>query len=151
EDHAEEARFLELIAVVHGPGNRQLPLELKQVGPRRYEARFPTWGVGRYQVTAGTESDAALAERGPTDPDEPIVFAERVHGGFALPCSLEYMRYRAEPIGIEQILEQGQGRRLSPSMDGTQIYEVDRTVRQSTASLAEVWWVWLILTLLVLH
>ena len=48
--HHPEESMLEIQAQISGPHDREQSLALKQVGPRRYEARFPLWGKGRYQV-----------------------------------------------------------------------------------------------------
>ncbi len=152
EDHAEEARFLEMAAVVDGPDGNQQVVPLKQTGPRRYEGRFPLTGIGRYQIMATTQNGSVPDDSANLDPDgEPIRFAERVHGGFALPYSQEFMRFRADPITIEQITNATDGRILTPEMTGKEVYGVDRTVRRSSSPVADVWWLWLLIALLVLH
>lgn len=151
EDHAEEARFLELAAVVDGPDGDQQVIPLRQMGPRRYEGRFPLRGTGRYQVMATTQQSGPTPSDGGLAPDEPVRFGERVHGGFALPYSQEFMRFRADPITIEQIVDATQGRILTPEMTGKEIYGVERTVRQSSTPVADIWWLWLLIALLLLH
>ena len=53
EDYHPQESMLEIQAQVNGPHDRETSLSLKQVGPRRYEGRFPLWGKGRYQVRTG--------------------------------------------------------------------------------------------------
>jgi len=81
DDHSEEA-MLEVEAQINGPHQRARSLVLTQVGPRRYQGRFPLWGKGRYQVTlagaGGGRSETAM-------------------GGFALAYSPEYLRFSLRP------------------------------------------------------
>lgn len=51
EDFHPEEMFLDVAAQVSGPNDRREMITLKQVAPRRYQAQFPQWGAGRYQVT----------------------------------------------------------------------------------------------------
>ncbi|HEX6987424.1 MAG TPA: glutamine amidotransferase, partial [Planctomycetaceae bacterium] len=50
EDFHPEEMFLDVTATVIGPRDRTESVALRQVGPRRYQAKLPLWGEGRYQV-----------------------------------------------------------------------------------------------------
>ncbi|MBX3439355.1 MAG: hypothetical protein KF861_17845, partial [Planctomycetaceae bacterium] len=94
EDFHPDEAFLDLKATVAGPQNREQTLDLKQVGPRRYQATFPLWGTGRYQVMAV----GVAGER-----------ADRVHSGFIVPYSPEYLRFRSDPILLEEVRQRTGG------------------------------------------
>ncbi|MGE4003232.1 MAG: VWA domain-containing protein, partial [Planctomycetaceae bacterium] len=94
EDFHPEETFLDLKATVAGPRDREQSIDLKQVGPRRYQATFPLWGTGRYQVMAV----GAGGER-----------SDRVHSGFIVPYSPEYLRFRSDPILLEEVRERTGG------------------------------------------
>ena len=69
------------------------------MGPRRYRAELPLWGVGRYQVSV------AGAAAGRTD---------QAFAGFAVPYSAEYLRFRADPAALAEIARATGGRELGP-------------------------------------
>jgi hypothetical protein len=117
EDEAPQADFLRVEAMVAGPKEQKQTLQLEQVGPRRYEARFDLWGEGRYQVTVAGSAGARQ---------------ERVHGGFVVPYSQEYLRFRANPIVLEQIAQATGGRMLTGTEKGEQLYAIPREKRRST-------------------
>src|SRR6185503_12841183 len=103
EDFAMEESFLDLTARIAGPRNETVTVPLKQVAPRRYQATFPLWGKGRYQVMAAGIGTAAGKERN-----------EQAIGGFAVPYSPEYLRFRSDPILLKSIAERTGGRVLGP-------------------------------------
>ena len=104
EDSAQADTFLDLAAKVSGPRGESTTVPLRQVSPRRYQAHFPLWGKGRYQVmVAGTGSGAAGELR-----------TEQAVAGFAVPYSPEYLRFRSDPILLKQLAERTGGRVLSP-------------------------------------
>jgi uncharacterized membrane protein/Mg-chelatase subunit ChlD len=102
EDFAKDETFLDLTARIAGPRNETVTVPLKQVAPRRYQATFPLWGKGRYQVMAAGTGSAAGKERN-----------EQALGGFAVPYSTEYLRFRSDPILLKQIAERTGGRVLT--------------------------------------
>jgi hypothetical protein len=129
EDHHPDETFLQMHARVGGPRERAESVPLKQVGPRRYQATVPLWGRGRYQIMA-----APIA--GDRD-------TERALGGFIVPYSPEYLRFRSNPIILEQVQEKTGGRRLTPDPITSQeedpwgtaakeIYETRRSPKQSS-------------------
>ncbi len=109
EDFHPEVSFLEVRATVSGPRDRNETIPLKQIGPRRYQATVPLWGKGRYQVIAvgvsGDRSDQAI-------------------GGFIVPYSPEYLRFRSNPIVLNEISERTEGMNLSDLDDNTQRAEI---------------------------
>ena len=117
EDFSPELEFLEMGAVVIGPGNKRVELKLHQEGLRRYTGRFPLWGKGRYEVvaaTAGKESD------------------ERAIGSFVIPYSAEYLRFRSNPIALKEIAERTNGNILTPAATTAAIFpEKRKTVHTS--------------------
>ncbi|MCA9087750.1 MAG: VWA domain-containing protein, partial [Planctomycetaceae bacterium] len=52
EDFSPDESFLEVAAQVRGPGNQELTVPLRQIGPRRYQGTFPVNDKGRFQVSA---------------------------------------------------------------------------------------------------
>lgn len=80
EDFHPEESFLDVVAQVAGPRDQTETLQLKQVGPRRYQATFPLWGKGRYQV-------AAVGKGGERE--------DRSFGGFIVSYSPEYINFRS--------------------------------------------------------
>jgi hypothetical protein len=123
EDFAGAERFLEMEARVSGPRGENVSVPLRQIGPRRYQGQFPLWGKGRYQVV----SAAASAGSDQT---------EQVVGGFAVPYSPEYLRFRSDPILLKQIAERTGGRVLKAA--DVDIYHPARTSRESTRPVADL-------------
>lgn len=92
EDHGPDDALLDLHAELRGPGGATA-LDLVQVGPRRYEARFPLPTVGRYEVTVAAGD-------------------ERTHAGFVVPYGPEYARFRSDLDRLRQIAATTDGRML---------------------------------------
>lgn len=115
DDAAPRDSFLELQARVSGPRNETVTVPLKQTGPRRYQGEFPLWGKGRYTVLAA----GAGAGR-----------SERAVGGFAVPYSPEYLRFRSDPILLKKVAQETGGRLLTGRDDA--IFKVARTPRESS-------------------
>ena len=107
EDFHPEEAFLDLQARVAGPRDREQSVPLKQVGPRRYQATFPLWGTGRYQVMAVGKS----GERN-----------DRAHGGFIVPYSPEYLRFRSNPLLLERIRERTGGTLLTADSTADDVF-----------------------------
>ena len=122
EDYAQEVSFLEIEAVVVGPGNDRKTVTLKQTGPGRYEGRFPLSGQGRYQIAA-----AALGEGRD----------ERAFGGFVVPYSQEFLRFRHNPIVLKEIAEKTGGRRLTAEEGAKEIYGADRRTTKSDSPVTD--------------
>lgn len=122
EDYAEQGSFLELQSQVAGPDSQTRRIELRQVGPRRYEGRFDLWGEGRYQIMAMGAGDGR---------------DERVLGGFVVPYSSEFLRFRANPIVLAHIAEVTGGRMLTGEETGRQLYEVPRENRRSSRPIID--------------
>ncbi|MCA9075650.1 MAG: VWA domain-containing protein [Planctomycetaceae bacterium] len=116
EDFHPDESFLDLKATVAGPRDRTQTVDLKQVGPRRYQATFPLWGTGRYQVMAV----GASGER-----------EDRVHGGFIVPYSPEYLRFRSDPIALDEIRERTGGVVLDGESKAEDVFN-RRQPKQST-------------------
>jgi hypothetical protein len=132
EDYAAETRFLNVTAQVRGPQDRQMTVPLRQVAPRRYEARFELWGEGRYQAMA-------IASGGKE--------SERVHTGFVVPYSQEYLRFRANPILLRQVAERTGGRILRGDETAEQVYQVYRQPRRHSQPIFD--WFLIVLACLV--
>lgn len=99
EDFHPEEMFLDVAAEVTGPRDQSETIVLKQVGPRRYQANFPLWGKGAYQVMAAGKS----GER-----------EDRAMGGFIVSYSPEYVNFRSNWPVLQQIMEQTGGEQLDP-------------------------------------
>jgi uncharacterized membrane protein len=119
EDFAKEEGFLDLAARVTGPRGEAVDVPLRQVAPRRYQATFPLWGKGRYQVMAAGAGHTTGGER-----------TERALGGFAVPYSAEYLRFRSDPLLLRQIAERTGGRQLEAT--SAEVFAPARTPREST-------------------
>ena len=124
EDFGGAERFLEMEARVSGPRGESVSVPLRQIGPRRYQGQFPLWGKGRYQVIAAAAS-AGSEER-----------PEQAVGGFAVPYSPEYLRFRSDPILLKQIAERTGGRVLKAT--DFDLYHPARTSRESSRPVADL-------------
>ncbi len=121
EDFAKKESFMELKARVSGPRGEAIEIALKQVAPRRYQAAFPLWGKGRYQVAV-----AGLGMNG--DGGKPR--SEQAFGGFVVPYSPEYLRFKSDPILLKQIAERTAGRVLTPA--DIDLFHPARSTRESS-------------------
>ena len=117
EDFAPNSEFLNVYAKVATPDGEDQNVELKQTGPRRYEGRFQLGGQGRYQVMA-------LGKSGKRE--------ERMHGGFVVPYSAEFRRFRSNPINLNLIRDTTGGRDLDGTETGKDIFTIPRTAVQSS-------------------
>ena len=95
EDFHPEEMFLDVAARVSGPGNTELTVPLKQIGPRRYQGTFSARDKGRYQVSAtGKSGDRE----------------DRVHGGFIVSYSPEFLKFTSNWETLRQIKDVTQRR-----------------------------------------
>ncbi|NNJ25618.1 glutamine amidotransferase [Alienimonas chondri] len=171
EDFHPSERFLEISTSVAGPREKTESLPLVQVGPRRYQARLPLWGKGRYQVigrsvTAGggaLESPASetpvpegdtpmgtVAGANDAIEDAPVADdgTEQVAGGFILPYSAEYLRFRSDPIVLKNVAERTGGRVLVPDEETTKsLFTVDREPKRSSRPIFD--WLLIVLACLI--
>ena len=69
---------------------------------------------------------------------------EQALGGFAVPYSPEYLRFRSDPILLKEIAERTGGRVLTAG--DTDLYHPPRTVRESTRAVFD----WFLLALAIL-
>lgn len=97
EDFHPDEMFLDVAADVTGPRDQSETVPLRQVGPRRYQATFPLWGKGSYQVMVAGNS----GER-----------EDRAMGGFIVSYSPEYINFRSNWPVLQQIMEQTGGQLL---------------------------------------
>jgi Ca-activated chloride channel homolog len=133
EDFARDESFLDLTARIAGPRNETVTVPVKQIAPRRYQATFPLWGKGRYQVMTAGIGSAAGKERN-----------EQAFGGFAVPYSSEYLRFRSDPILLRQIAERTGGRMLSAN--DIDIFHPQRVTRESSRPVFD----WFLLALCIM-
>ncbi|MBN1808222.1 MAG: VWA domain-containing protein [Planctomycetes bacterium] len=123
DDYNPAASLLDIRARISGPLNRDETLLLKQAGPHRYEARVPVWGKGSYHVVvAGRTGDRA----------------EQAFGGYTVPYSTEYLRFRATPSVLRRIAENTGGRILTGAETGAELFGKTRKPRESTRSVVDV-------------
>ena len=130
EDFHPEESFLNVAARIAGPHDRKETVVLKQVSPRRYQAEVPLWGKGRYQVTA-------LGKSGERE--------DHANGGFIVPYSPEFLRFRSNPIVLEEIAQRTGGQRLDPDI-GTDIIYGRRDPKQSSNPVFD----WFLMALAIL-
>jgi len=122
QDHHPDAGFLEVGARVAGPRGYTEELRCRQVAPGRYEGTFQLRGTGRYRVACA----ATGGER-----------SETVVGGLVVPYSAEYMRFRANPLVLEQIADKTGGRVLTGDEDGAVLFRKDQPPRISSRSVLD--------------
>lgn len=103
EDFHPDEMFLDVAAQVSGPNDRRETISLKQVAPRRYQATFPQWGAGRYQVTL-------LGKAGQRE--------DRTTGGFIVSYSPEYLKFTSNWNILRQIQEETGGTLLTDTGKG---------------------------------
>ena len=109
EDFAEQESFLEIQARVSGPRDRTEFVPLKQVGPRRYQASVPLWGKGRYHIVAVPAGEDRKDDR--------------AFGGFIIPYSPEYLRFRSNPLVLNDIAARTGGELLDKDSTAEDIYD----------------------------
>ncbi len=107
EDFHPEEDFLEVAAKVSGPGGMELTVPLKQVGTRRYQGTFPVADKGQFQVTA-------LGKSGDRE--------DRIHGGFIVSYSPEFLKFTSNMSTLKEIKDQTQGRELDGTTTAEDIY-----------------------------
>ncbi|MFT5122519.1 MAG: putative membrane protein [Kiritimatiellia bacterium] len=126
EDYHEGASFLDFDVEINGPSRRPEKVRMKQVGPRLYRGEFPLEGKGRYQVlAAGSGGDRN----------------EQIMGGFAVPYSPEYLKFRADSISLKRIAEKTNGRVLSGTESPESFYATKRSPRLSSRPIFD-WFLW---------
>ncbi len=130
EDFHPEESFLNVAARIAGPHDRKETVVLKQVSPRRYQAEVPLWGKGRYQVTA-------LGKSGERE--------DHANGGFIVPYSPEFLRFRSNPIVLEEIAQKTGGQRLDP-VNATDVIYGRRDPKQSSNPVFD----WFLMALAIL-
>ena len=90
EDFHPEETLLDMAVSVTGPNGYEETRAIRQIAPRRYQVSMPLKGEGRYQVMVsasdGTREESAYA-------------------GFIVSYSPEYLRFRADPIVLQEIAE----------------------------------------------
>ena len=128
EDYHPEASFLEVAAQVSGPHDKSVSAPLRQVGPRRYQGEFPVWGNGHYHIMV---SGVGTGRN------------ERALGRFVVPYSPEYLRFRSNPIALEQIARRTGGRMLAGAEPGKELFVKQRKPRASSESVVD----WFLLAL----
>jgi hypothetical protein len=126
EDFAETESFRELRALISGPQGRRQEVSLRQIGPRRYQAALPLWGKGRYHVVAEPVGQGSTNDR--------------AFGGFIIPYSPEYLRFRSNPLVLDELRNKTGGKaldlagELSPEAVAAQVFppEEQRIPRRSS-------------------
>lgn len=118
EDFAEQESFLEIQARISGPRDKAETVQLKQTGPRRYQASVPLWGKGRYHIVAGPTSGERKDDR--------------TFGGLIIPYSPEYLRFRSNPLVLGQIAAKTGGKELDKTSTSEEIFNRDRKPKRSS-------------------
>src|SRR5690606_38298289 len=89
----------------------------KQVAPRRYQATVPLWGHGRYHV----------ATQGKASERDDLAF-----GGFIVPYSPEYLRFRSNRQTLSEIAERTGGRLLDGVAKTDNVFGYQRSPRSAS-------------------
>ncbi|MSR56107.1 MAG: VWA domain-containing protein [Planctomycetaceae bacterium] len=132
EDFHEQEQFLEIQARMTGPHDRAETIPLRQTGPRRYQASIPLWGKGRYHIVAAP----VAGER----------TEDRAFGGFIVPYSPEYLRFRSNPLVLKEIAERTGGQELEPDATAEQIFNTNRQPKRSSRPIFD----WFLIALAIL-
>lgn len=131
EDFHPDESFLEIQAKLAGPNQKSETVNLKQVGPRRYQGTIPLWGHGRYHAIAqglgGNRKDLAF-------------------GGFIVSYSPEYLRFRSNRRTLQEIADRTNGRFLSGDPVKDQVYTYGRTPKRSSQPVFD----WFLIALAIL-
>jgi uncharacterized membrane protein len=123
EDFHPRDAFLDMEATVTGPRGRSESVRLEQLGPRRYQARFPLWGEGRYQIVGAAAGDGRQ---------------ERLVSGFAVPYSAEYLRFRSSPITLSEVADRTGGRMLGGAETGGDVFVKERKPKATSRPLTDL-------------
>jgi len=117
EDFAPQDSFLEVTAKVSGPGGKSETVRLKQVAPRRYQGSVDLWSHGRYHVVAeGTGTGRK----------------EQAFGGFIVPYSPEYLRFRSNRQTLTEIANRTGGHVLTGVPADDDVFHTERKTKRST-------------------
>ena len=131
EDFHPEESFMDITAKLAGPGQKSENVQLKQVAPRRYQATVPLWGHGRYHAIAqgigGERKDIAF-------------------GGFIVPYSPEYLRFRSNRQTLQEVADRTAGRVLSGDPAKDDIYLHGRAPKRSSKPIFD----WFLVALAIL-
>ncbi len=131
EDFHPEENFLDLqMAVTDARGKAEV-IPMKQIAPRRYQAKLPLWGKGRYLISVeGTGGGRT----------------ERINGSWIVSYSPEYLRFRSNPKVLEEIAARTGGKVLSADPEHSGIFTEDRRERRTTSPIFD----WLLMALVCL-
>jgi hypothetical protein len=133
EDFAEQESFLEIQARVSGPRDKTETVALKQVGPRRYQASVPLWGKGRYHIVGMPAGEDRKDDR--------------AFGGFIIPYSPEYLRFRSNPLVLNDIASRTAGELLDSDAKADDIFNKNRAPKRSSRPIFD--WFLVILACLI--
>lgn len=122
--------FTNFTAIINGPDDFSESVRLQQVGPYRYQTRIPLPGQGRYQVIAQGSSDGQT---------------ETATGGFIVSYSPEYLRFRSDPIVLEQIRQQTNGQLLNQNSSADDVFS-ERPPKSSSRPVFD----WMLIVLAIL-
>lgn len=131
EDFHPEESFLDLqMAVTDARGQVEV-IPMKQIAPRRYQAKLPLWGKGRYLISVEGNGGGRT---------------ERINGSWIVSYSPEYLRFRSNPKVLEEIASRTGGKVLSAEPENSGIFTDDRRERRTTSPIFD----WLLMTLVCL-
>lgn len=133
EDFHPQEMFLDMKALVRDSRGKDVALSLKQVGPRRYQAKVPLWGKGRYMVSIEGKSGNRI---------------DRANSSWIVSYSPEYLRFRSNPLTLEEIAEKTGGRILPADPKQSEIFTTQRQIRRSTRPIFD-WFLMALACLLV--
>ena len=122
EDFHEAQSFLNIEARVAGPDGRTEPVEIEQIGPKRYKGTFELWGRGRYQIlAAGNDGEGR---------------EDKAVGAISIAYSPEFLNFESDPITLKRVANETGGRILSGNEET--LFEFERSPRETTRSVLDL-------------
>lgn len=132
EDFHPEENFLDLQMAVTDARGKAETIPLKQIAPRRYQAKLPLWGKGRYLISVEGSGGGRT---------------ERINGSWIVSYSPEYLRFRSNPKVLEEIAARTGGKVLSAEPENSGIFTDDRRERRTTRPIFD--WILMVLVCLI--
>jgi uncharacterized membrane protein len=136
DDYGAKDTFLAMEGSVKDSRGIDKPMAIKQVGPNRYEGRFPLTGEGTYNITAVAAGSGGVVQH--------------VQDRFVMPYSQEYLRFRSNPIVLQSIAQKTGGAELmgDATKEVKSLYaQENRTAKAASSPILD--WILILLACLI--